>query len=284
MNAPSIFALALTQMEGVGSVTASRLLKHFNCYDDLLRYPREQVLARIKGAPRAGNVVAALFDQKTFRSLLANSKASIDALAERHISILSMNDDGWPISLNSLPRTHRPILFYTFGRTTVLESPKLSMLLPFSAEDFSSDVLSALDLHSTDVSLCTDLTIAHLPTAVDFRIILVAGCGLSRIPPGARIGVKQVIANGGLLLSPFPMTHGPFPHDQKVVSWILAALANAIVFRAPGALELEISEWAHAAGKPTFAFAQPDHPPPTHAHLLATSADFEWVTAALNSH
>ena len=59
----AVFAYALQLADGVGRVTAHRLLKHFDSYEALAAYPREQVLTRMKGAPGAGAILARLFDR-----------------------------------------------------------------------------------------------------------------------------------------------------------------------------------------------------------------------------
>ncbi len=98
------FALALDAMDGVGRVTAGRLLSHFASYDDLLRYPREQVLARIKGAPRSKALVATLFDREAMGALLEKAEQTMEGLRKQRVTLVTMRDAAWPAGLHDLPR------------------------------------------------------------------------------------------------------------------------------------------------------------------------------------
>ena len=60
------YVLALLSLDGVGRVTAHRLIEHFPTYDALRATPREQVLLRLKGLPHAERTVGLLFDETAF--------------------------------------------------------------------------------------------------------------------------------------------------------------------------------------------------------------------------
>ena len=58
MPSPAVFALALLRLDGVGRVTAHRILEHFGSAETLRETPREQVRLRLRGVPRADETVA----------------------------------------------------------------------------------------------------------------------------------------------------------------------------------------------------------------------------------
>ena len=92
-NRPPIevaFALALLDQEGVGRVTAHRLLERFPTHESLLAYPREQVLIRLKGAPNAERTVARLFDLGVFRDALQKAEDEVKSLAEKHVRVIAV--------------------------------------------------------------------------------------------------------------------------------------------------------------------------------------------------
>ena len=89
------FALALDAMDGVGRVTAGRLLAHFATYADLLRYPHEQVLTRIKGAPRSTALVSTLFDQNAMATRLEDAEQALAHLHTLRVKLVTQRDPAW---------------------------------------------------------------------------------------------------------------------------------------------------------------------------------------------
>ena len=125
-------------MDGVGRVTAGRLLTHFATYTDLLHYPREQVLARLKGAPRSKALVSTLFDQDAMATRLDEAEQALAHLRTLRVKLVTIRDPAWPAGLNDLPRATRPFLLYTYGHLEVLARPVIALLArpPISPEPF----------------------------------------------------------------------------------------------------------------------------------------------------
>ncbi len=279
-------------MDGVGRVTAGRLLTHFATHDDLLRYPREQVLARIKGAPKAEALVAALFDREAMGALLAQAQRLLDGLRRQRVVVLTARDDAWPPGLADLPRSSRPTMLYSYGPLAALARPAVAFFArpPFSSEAFEQAQALVRHLlphgiapatgaaHGFDVvihKLCYAGTTAH-PS------LLVAGAGMAKAPPPLRPTISATVRAGGLFLSPFPMEHGPYQHDDKERALVLAALAHACAFfePQPKTPEWHALRWALEAGRPVFGIAATDHPLPAPVHPLRSPVDFDWVLAA----
>ncbi len=292
MTDTTLFALALERMDGVGRVTAGRLLDHFADYADLLRYPREQVLARIKGAPKAGALVARLFDRAAMEVLLKQAEQALAALHEKRVAVLTPRHEAWPGGLALLPRGSRPFLLYGYGHLAALARPLVAFLArpPISPERFEQAQALARHLlphgvapatgaaHGFDVvlqKLCHAGTTAH-PS------VLVTSAGMAKAPPPLRPTISATVRAGGLLLSPFPMEHGPYEHDDKERALVLAALARACAFfePQPDTPEWHALAWAVEAGRPVFGVAAPHHPLPAPVHPLHSAVDFDWVLAA----
>lgn len=293
MNDTVTFAYALDRLDGVGRVTATRLLSHFATYDDLLRYPREQVMTRIKGAPNAAALVGRLFDEETMRGLLAHAGLALEALQQKGVRILTLRDPLWPSGLDALPRGRRPFLLYVYGHAHVFHQPRVALLgrppLPEAAfEQAQALVRQLLQQAIAPVSAALtgfDVVVHKIASAGPQRhpAALVASCGMAQLHASLRPVVSQAVRAGGTFLSPFSMEHGPFPHDDADRALVQVALSDAAVFVAPRpeTAEWQALVWALEAGRPVFGL-QAEASLPERVHLLKTPVDFDWVAAAAN--
>ncbi len=289
------FALALDAMDGVGRVTAGRLLAHFATYADLLRYPREQVLARIKGAPRSQALVATLFDQEAMAARLEEAQQALAHLQTLRVKLVALPDPVWPTGLNDLPRSNRPFLLYTYGHLEVLARPIIALFArpPISPEPFEQaqalvhHLLPHAVVPATGAAHGFDVVVHKLCYAgrAGYPSLLVASAGMAKAPPPLRPTVSGAVKAGGLFVSPFAMNHGPFEHDDKERALVLAALARACVFfePQPKTPEWHAMTWAAEAGRAVFGIASSHHPLPDPVHLLQSDVDFDWVLAAARS-
>lgn len=279
-DATMLFALALEHLEGVGRVTAGRLLARFASLDDLRRYPREQVLVRIKGAPNAEALVARLFDDDAMLDAVTTAAAECEALAQRRVTLLTLRDDAWPARLADLPRGARPYRLFAYGDPAVLTRPSVAFFArpplptgPFEdAQTLVRGLLAEGLVPTTGAAHGFDVVVHRLAAGGEAPrpSMLVLPAGLARLAPPLRPAATAVAKAGGLLLSPFAMPHGPFDHDERERALVQAALADACVFVAPrpDAPEWSALEWAAGAGRPVFVLGEADGLPEG-ARLLA---------------
>ncbi len=279
MDHAATFALALQSMNGVGRVTASRLLHAFRTYEALAGYPREQVLLRIKRTPNANAIVAALFDRPSMQTLLCTASEEIASLRTKGIHVLSAFDDNWPVSLDSLPPASRPLLLYAYGQAEVLNSDFVSVYCGNSRE---ADLVRALldrILRRGYAALITDSAAAFPLPSRGGAMALVLPMGLGKAPADIRPVMLEIVRRGGLLLSPFPMQHGPYRHDQREASLLMAALARACVLvRCASSLPaLAAAEWAGGAGRTVCAIQTEAALLPRNTTMLETESDLDTV-------
>lgn len=289
------FALALQEMEGVGQVTAGRLLDHFGTYDALRSYPREQVLTRIRGVRNAEQLVQRLFDEQTMGALLERAASTVEALAKKRVTLLTPASDRWPHRLDDLPHADRPPLLYAYGALDMLSKPIVALFARPPLEDAAFErsqqlVRRLADEHvppATGAANGFDVVVHKLATGrpEPQPSLLVAPAGLARVKPNMRPSVAAVARAGGLCLSPFPMTHGPFDHDDRQRALVLTALAHASVFVTPQARTPEAAalEWALEAERPVFDIGtSPNELPPQIPALNGADA-FDTVLDALRA-
>ena len=293
MPAPSsaAFVLTLVGLPGVGRVTTHRLLQHFSSYADLVRYPREQVLTRLKGAPKADQLVATLFDRDAMRERLDAAQDDVDALGQKRVQLLTPLDDRWPRGVDDLPLNQRPVALYAYGNVDVLRRPLVALFgrPPVSDDGFehAQAVLHYLIERNVipvvGASSGFDVVMHKRASGAQHPSVAVAACGLGRVDNPVRPTLTAAVRSAGLLLSPFPMTHGPFEHDDKERALVMAALATASVFTEPsdGTPEAAALAWAHAARRPVFGIAKADERLADGVHPLDERTDFDWIGAAL---
>lgn len=288
------FALALLQQEGVGRVTAHKLLERFPTYDSLLATPREQVLLRLKGAPNAERTVKSLFDQDVFQDEIRQSSTEIRTLVGKHIQVIAEGHPHWPRGVHDLDRPNRPVVLYSFGSTDVLADTAVALharaAVPESA--FESAQLLARKLIAEGIPIACgaqtgfDVVLHKLSRSANARCVMVARCGLARVDNQARPSAAAAVKAGGVLISPFPPTHGPFDHDDAERVQLQTAIAGPSVFCDPRehTPEVHAIEWAIAAKRPVFGIVDESvdevGPLPEHVHALARPVDYEWVIAA----
>lgn len=287
------FALVLDRMEGVGRVTAGRLLTAFAGFEDLRRYPREQVLARIQGAPNGERLVGRLFDDDVMASHFEAARTLRDRLAEQQVVVLAPGHADWPAGLDALPPARRPFLLYTYGHRDVLHRPIVALFAPGKlreepfeqAQDLVRRLLEEAVVPGTGAAHGFDVVVHKLSAAGadPHPSLVVAACGMARLPPPLRPTVSAAVRAGGLFCSPFPMQHGPFDHDDAERALVLAALADACVFfePIPETPEMKALTWAVSAERPTFGVAASEHPLPEPVHPLRTAVDTDWILAAV---
>ncbi len=253
------FALALLSLDGVGRVTAWRLLEHFGSVEAVRQAPREQALLRLKGVARADQTLDAV-QAPAFDGALDRARAQVEALASNKIAVLGPGSDAWPAGLMDLDRAERPVVLYAFGDLGALRWPALAILAgaPLDAAPFEAvqDVARQTMAHGRGLVVGAetgvDLALQKLSIAADLPAVAVLGSGLARLAPPMRPGATALVRAGGLIVSPFEMTHGPFEHDGRQRALVQAAVGRAVCAVAPAADSSEdrAARWAHHAGRP----------------------------------
>ncbi|MEM6334980.1 MAG: DNA-processing protein DprA [Bacteroidota bacterium] len=260
----TVFALALEATPGIGRVTAGRILRQFGGYEDVLRYPREQILLRIKGAPRADQLAEALLDEPVMRGRMHTMRERLDSFVPRRIKAFTAADARWPESLDDLPPAHCPNVLYCYGEPALLKRSLIGFFArpPISTDPFELAqtlvrwVMSA-GMHPAAGALSGfDVVVHKLAATADQRqpSVIVASSGLAKVDTKMRPHVSAGVKAGGAFVSSFSIAHGPFPHDEREAAFVLAALSDRLIFvdSAPETPEWEAMEWALTTDRRVF--------------------------------
>lgn len=281
--------LALENMEGVGRVTARKILEQFGSLAEVRRFPREQILNRLHRVPHASKLAEKLLDEQLVAEALDDAARTIDELGRRQVEVITSEDERWPSEIDHLPNPHRPNVLFAYGNVKLLAEPSVAVLgsSPVASEPFESVQLLVRRLAevgtivSCSASDGLDSVIIKILLSKDALPVLVAGCGLAKVPPSLRPSASSAVKAGGLLVSSFQMQHGPFDHDVRERTLIQAALAKAVVFVEPkeeGFL-WDALAWSLERDRPVFALtteALPDR-----IHVIRDEVDMDWVVAAM---
>ena len=234
---PAAYALALTRLDGLGRVSAHRILEHFATPEALREAPTEAVLVRLKGVPRAADLVRRLRETDELDAALKATRAEVAALEAKRMHVLAPTDPRWPARIGALDRSDRPIALYAFGAVERLEEAAVAFWArspmapgPFErAQDEARRAVEAGDVLVAGARDGFDVVVHKLAYLAGRPSIAVADAGLGRLPGPVRPHATSIVKAGGLVVSPFPMTHGPFEHDQGEAALVAAALARAVV-------------------------------------------------------
>lgn len=296
MSAETHFVLALERLDGVGRVTVNRLLEAFRTYDTLLHYPREQVLARLKGVRHAADLVNRLLDEAVMRKHLDNAAQHEAQLATKKVHLLTRYHASWPQGLGDLEHKHAPTLLYAYGTTAPLTQPLVAFFarppLPGPcfehAQALVRRLLPASIVPITNLASGFDVVVHKIASMTEplHPSVGITHTGMAKLATKMRPVVGGLVRSGGTFLSPFPMQHGPFDHDDKERARTQAALAHACVFvePQPKTAEWVALEWALSHDRPVFAVASPDVALPNAVHRLTDTVDFDWVIASAKAH
>ncbi|MEO0557263.1 MAG: DNA-processing protein DprA [Bacteroidota bacterium] len=259
------FALALLSVDGLGQTTAHRLLDRFPTWDALRATPREQVRLRLKGTPRVDHLLDVILSDGFDTDHLTPARGTVDTLRQRGIHPIAPSSEAWPSGLNDLDRSDRPVVLYAYGHLDALARPALACLgrPPLSPDAFEASQALARHALAMGAGLVVgaqsgfDVALQKLSLGANRGAVAVLNCGLAKLETSLRPAATALTRGGGLLLSPFPMTHGPFDHDDRERAHVQAALGRAVsvVGATDGSPEQRASAWADAAARPV---ASPD--------------------------
>ncbi len=289
MNESSAYILALLRIQGVGRVAAGRLAASFPNVDTLLACPREQVLLRLKGIPGKGRIAA--YIEEALPKQLPEARAALEALAQKNVHVSTMLDSDWPAGIADVPRSHRPVMLYLFGKRITLSKPWVAFVAAPPLSDTSFELAQKTIRMLADAGVVPATGAASGFDVVAHKLCndadpprpaaMVVPSGLGKLPRELRPVATATVRTGGILVSAFPMEHGPFAHDTDESAFVQTALSRAIVCVDQDRTAMPALRWALDAGRPVFSIGTT--PDDTRIHRLTSDLDLEWLMVAATS-
>ncbi len=184
------------------------------------------------------------------------------SLEREGITFLSWSDAAYPQALRSVPDA--PPFLYAKGDLSVLLQPcvalvgtrKCSSYGRRAAESITADLVHAGVVTISGLAQGIDGCVAEATLKAGGRTVAVLGHGLPQIYPSKHVSLaKEILKQGGLLLTEFPLGYAPdtytFPARNRVVAGL--SLATVVLEAPEGSGALITAELALDYGRDVFA-------------------------------
>ena len=288
MSDSSILGLALLSIEGLGKISASKLLRTFSSLD-AIRSATDSTLQRILPKRNTARIITTLRDSVAMDDLLSNAKTAIEELQSKfRTSITFPGSLEWPRDLDKLSSADQPFPLYYFGTLQALDMPPVAFFTGNNVTgQIQDDVINiAGRLVAANLHLCTGLT-NNLDLEIQSRCleqpsVLVADRGFSKVRKEFRRAISNVGKSKGVLLSAYDLQNAPFSPNDRFKSQIMAALCSCSVFILPqtGTADWGAMEWCSQNGKSVFAWKAKGHDLPRCVHEIVKPIDLDWILVA----
>jgi DNA processing protein len=220
--------IILNLIPGIGSVKIKELISIFSSPTNLLN-ASEQELDKIKGI------------NKNIKETLSNWKTTIDykhelELAEKGgVKIITLADEDYPQSLKEI--YDPPICLYIRGSLNANTEKNIAIVGSRRITRYGKDAAKHLATAAANTGWCVisglaygiDATAHQAVVDTKGQTIAVLGGGLARIHPQDHIPLaREILQNGGAIVSEFPMEFTPtrwsFPMRNRIISGLSQGL------------------------------------------------------------
>lgn len=263
--------LRLRAIEGVGDLTALRLVRHWHSPDAVLQASREDLIQH-GCSPQLADAIRRGPDGPACR----NIERELQAIERRDITVLSLFDPAYPARLKMI--ADPPLLLYLTG--TVTEQDELAVAIVGArrataagrvlTEELSHDLAAAGVTVVSGLARGVDAAAHRGALAAQGRTIAVLGCGIDQTYPPEHERLRRQIEERGAILSEVPVGAPPhshhFPRRNRIISGLslgvvvteaainsgslitakLAAEQGREVFAVPGFVKQETSRGTNA--------------------------------------
>jgi DNA processing protein len=221
--------LHLSLIEGLGDATIHTILERVPDITSLYTMPEHVIQSFGIKQKKAELIVAGLADA----ALLTHELELID---KHNISLLTIVDQGYPELLRNIHCP--PAVLYTIGAPLAYKEKGVAMVGSRQAGNYAQQVIETLvpplvERNWTIVSggaLGADTMAHHAALAAGGKTVAVIGSGLLKPYPSSNNAMfKAIVAQGGTIVSPFPLTSIAYPQNFPARNRIIAGLSQATV-------------------------------------------------------
>jgi DNA processing protein len=282
------FALALTQIPGVGSTIGKKLIKHFGSAQAVFEADKNTFLL-LEGA--AKNLFEPIHAFNDFDLI----NRELDWIEKNEVDFYVFGDDRYPKRLKHTPDS--PIALFSKGNFDLNHTKTIGIVGTRNATNYGKSFVNELvkDLvpHNPAIisGLAYGIDISAHKAALEFNLptVAVVAHGLDRVYPSHHKGTATRLQENGAMVTEFPSNTNPdrenFPKRNRIIAGlcdavilveskkkggaiITADIANSYnrdVFAVPGRVGDETSEGCNALIKNN------------RAALLQSVADIEYI-------
>ncbi len=254
--------VALNGVSGLGTVRINALLAYFGDAESVFKASRDE-LTSLGILPQGviSNIIAFAKDKFIEREY--------GLMRQKGVSILTLDDEDYPKTLRTIPGA--PLVLYVLGDAKVLSNISLgvvgSRIASFYGQRVAGDFANAFGQAGINVvsGLARGIdTAAHRGCLkAKHPTVAVIGCGLNFVYPKENEALyKEIVNNGGAIISELPMDISPAPRNFPPRNRIISGLAQAVVIieAAEKSGALITVDYALEQGREVFAVPGPvDH-------------------------
>lgn len=246
--------LILNAIPGLGPSRIRTLVEHLGSPEAVLTAGREDVM-NVPDVPEHALQNIFHFPKDKFLSY------QYDLLRAHDVSVLMMGDEEYPQALREIHDA--PTLLYIKGNPGVLKDPLIAIVGSRRASLYGLGIAQkfAMELAQAGITVVSGLargidTAAHQGALKANGVtVAVLGCGLSYVYPSENKKLSQAIAEGGAVISEFPMETPPasfnFPRRNRIISGLSKGVVVVEAALKSGALIT--SDFALEQGREVFA-------------------------------
>lgn len=265
--------LHLNAIPAIGPATVAALLQHTMLTADLYKTSAYAIQERTGLSLRLAQTIV---DGLANKKLLEYELACVERAS---CSVTTLVDQTYPSLLREI-HLPPPVLYVRGAQLTTIMAPTLAVVGSRAADDYAADVLRRLipPLVARGIVVVSGGaygadTIAHRMTLnAGGRTVAVLGSGLLCPYPRANADLfAEIVARGGAVISPFPLTMQPVAGNFPARNRIIAGLSNGclVVQAAERSGALITAQFALEQGREVFAIPGPlGHPLSVGCHRL----------------
>lgn len=229
MNSEHVFANALNTIEELGASRLSFLKQFFDTFENAWNASENRLGEALRDSTRASTVVV--------KRRGIDPKKEYQILKQRAISVFLHDDAAYPPVLRNIPTP--PAILYVDGSLPSFEKmPALAVVGTRTPTSYGMQACQSIVEPVAAAGVCI---ISGLATGIDTEAhksclkaggttLAVVGSGLERsviYPAGNARLADTIVANGGAIISEYPLTMKPaswtFPQRNRIIAGLAAA-------------------------------------------------------------
>ncbi len=262
------------RLPGAGTALYWRLLEHFPSLHAALNAPMAKLQTLL--SPAACDLLRTVRRCGEGNAFIAQVRADIEWARAHQVQLLDIDDERYPDLLREIPRP--PPLLYIKGNPAALSLPQIAIIgsrnpTPTGRDialDFSRELATSGFAITSGLALGIDGAAHWGALRASGTTLAILGTGVDRIYPARHQQLaEEILANGGALVSEFPLGTGPhpshFPQRNRIISGLscgvlvveaaiksgslitarCALQQNREVFAVPGSIHNPLSKGCH---------------------------------------
>ena len=252
-----IYQIAITQIKGVGNITAKTLLAHVGSIEDIFKQSRSQLLK----IPNIGEFLVAQLNKERDNAFRRAEK-ELEFITKHNITPLFFTDDAYPYRLKECDDA--PIIVYTKGNQDFNAGRFVGIVGTRKLTDYGKTQCQKLitEFSQRNITIVSGLAYgadicAHKAALEQgLNTVGVLGHGLDRIYPDLHRSTAARMLSQGALLTEYPSGTNPDKQNFVQRNRIIAGLVDALVVVESAARggSLITAEVANSYNRDVFAF------------------------------